>query len=267
MNAPESRAGLPDVQSLADARNVAIQSVGIKDLRYPVVVASAAGATTVPAVVDMYVGLPADQKGTHMSRFIEVLHEPRAPLSLDGLGPMLERMLQLLGAREGRIELRFPFFIAKTAPVSGVQSYLDYEVALSAEKRAGRLERRQRVTVPVTSLCPCSKEVSEYGAHNQRAHVTIDLALADAMSIEEQVRLAEGAASSELWAVLKRSDEKYVTERAYENPKFVEDTVRDIALALGRDARVLAYRVSSENFEAIHNHSAFALIEHDKRLG
>jgi GTP cyclohydrolase I len=143
---------------------------------------------------------------------------------------------------------------------------MDYEVVLSGSMRAGVARIHQKVVVPVTSLCPCSKKVADYGAHNQRAHVTIDLELADAMSIEAQVRIAEDAASCELWSVLKRADEKYVTERAYDNPKFVEDTVRDVALVLQRDPRVLAYRVESENFESIHNHSAYALIERDKRV-
>jgi GTP cyclohydrolase I len=264
MNAPEPL-GLPDVQSAADVRNIAITSVGIKSLRYPIVVASAHGPVTTVASIDMYVALPPEKKGTHMSRFIEVLQEPREPLTPQGTRALLTRMLSHLGADAGTIELRFPYFVTKAAPVSGVQSLMDYEVILRAGRRRGLTELRQAVVVPVTSLCPCSKEISDYGAHNQRTHVIIDLTLAEPMSIEDQIRIGEQAASSELWAVLKRSDEKFVTEHAYDNPKFVEDTVRDIAVALNRDARVLAYRVSSENFEAIHNHSAYALIEHDKR--
>jgi GTP cyclohydrolase I len=265
MNAPEPLS-LPDVQSTADGRNIAISRVGIKGLRYPLLVAADGGAASTVASIDMYVALPGEHKGTHMSRFIEVLQEPREPIGLASLRALLTRMLAHLGAAEGSIEIRFPFFINKAAPVSGVQSLMDYEVTLSAALQAGAFDLRQKVVVPVTSLCPCSKEVADYGAHNQRSHVTIDLELGAPMSIEAQVRIAEDAASSELWSVLKRSDEKFVTERAYDNPKFVEDTVRDIALVLQRDARVLAFRVSSENFEAIHNHSAYALIERDRRV-
>jgi GTP cyclohydrolase I len=265
MNAPESLS-LPDVQSTADVRNIAIDRVGIKGLRYPLQVAGEGGAAGTVASIDMYVALPGEKKGTHMSRFIEVLQEPRDPIGPSGLRALLARMLAHLGAQEGSIELRFPYFVNKAAPVSGVQSLMDYEVTLRAEQHGGAVELRQKVLVPVTSLCPCSKEVADYGAHNQRSHVAIDLALAAPMSIEAQVRIAEDAASSELWAVLKRGDEKFVTERAYDNPKFVEDTVRDIALALQRDERVLAFRVSCENFEAIHNHSAYALIERDRRV-
>jgi GTP cyclohydrolase I len=149
--------------------------------------------------------------------------------------------------------------------VSGVQSLMDYEVTLSGVLEAGQARVRQKVVVPVTSLCPCSKKVSSYGAHNQRSHVTIEIETDQPYTIEAQVRIAEEAASSEVWAVLKRPDEKHVTERAYDNPKFVEDTVRDVAAVLEADARVLAYRVETENFESIHNHSAYARIERDKR--
>jgi GTP cyclohydrolase I len=265
MNAPEP-VSLPDVQSTADARNIAISQVGIKGLRYPLQVAGESGPAATVASIDMYVALPGEHKGTHMSRFIQVLQEPRDPISLSGLPALLARMLAHLGAHEGSIEIRFPFFVNKAAPVSGVQSLMDYEVTFSAAQHGGTVDMRQKVVVPVTSLCPCSKEVADYGAHNQRSHVMIDLALAAPMSIEAQIRIAEDAASSELWSVLKRSDEKFVTERAYDNPKFVEDTVRDIALALQRDERVRAFRVSCENFEAIHNHSAYALIERDRRV-
>ena len=265
MNAPEKKL-LPDVQSSLDPRNIAISRVGVKSLRYPVAVASPAGAVQTIASIDMYVALPGDRKGTHMSRFIEVLQQNTDPLSSASLPALLAQMLVTLEADEGSVEIRFPYFINKSAPVSGVQSLMDYEVVLAGTMRDGVGSVHQRVVVPVTSLCPCSKKVADYGAHNQRAHVTIDLELAEAMTIEAQVRIAEDGASCELWSVLKRADEKYVTERAYDNPKFVEDTVRDIAMVLQRDPRVLAYRVESENFESIHNHSAYARIERDKRV-
>ncbi len=265
MNAPEKKL-LPDVQSTLDPRNIAISRVGVKSLRYPLPVATPAGTVQTVAMLDMYVALPGDCKGTHMSRFIEILQQGTEALSAATLPVLLARMLVMLEAQEGSIEIRFPYFINKSAPVSGVQGLMDYEVVLAGSIAGGVSRVRQRVVVPVTSLCPCSKKVADYGAHNQRAHVTIDLELAEAMSIEAQVRIAEDAASCELWSVLKRADEKYVTERAYDNPRFVEDTVRDIAMVLQRDPRVLAYRVESENFESIHNHSAYALIERDKRV-
>jgi len=266
MNAPEA-VGLPDVQSSLDPRNIAITRVGIKSLRYPVRIAAPDGPVATVAELDLYVALPADRKGTHMSRFIEVLEEHPEPLSAAGLPALMERMFRHLDASEGSVEIRFPYFIRKSAPVSGVQSLMDYSVSLSAAGARGAVRVRQKVVVPVTSLCPCSKKVADYGAHNQRAHVSIEVELDGAMGIEAQVRIAEEAASCELWSVLKRADEKYITERAYDNPKFVEDTVRDVALVLQRDTRVLAYTVESENFESIHNHSAYARIEHDKRTG
>ena len=172
---------------------------------------------------------------------------------------MLEEMLVRLDATSGRIELVFPYFIRKTAPVSGVESLLDYDATLIIDKREGeRACLTLRVTAPVTSLCPCSKEISEYGAHNQRSHITLEARLRSPMAIEELVRLAEEEASCEVFGLLKRPDEKWVTERAYDNPKFVEDLVRDIALRLMDEPRIAEWKVASENFESIHNHSAYA---------
>jgi GTP cyclohydrolase I len=215
----------------------------------------------------MYVALPADKKGTHMSRFIEVLQRHHAPLGVTSLQALMREMLVRLEAAEGHIELRFPYFVKKAAPVSGVESLMDYQVTLSVEQKAGVTKVMQQVAVPVTSLCPCSKKISDYGAHNQRSQVTIAAELRADMPLDELIRYAEQSASCEVWALLKRPDEKYVTERAYDNPKFVEDLVRDVALLLNRDARVLSYRIEAENFESIHNHSAYARIEHDKRIG
>ena len=257
---------LPDVQGSTDVRNVAIQRVGVRSMRHPMQVSSPAGPQPTVAMVDMYVALPADQKGTHMSRFIEVLQNHRAPLSVQSLRELLRTMLARLEATEGEVNIRFPYFITKHAPVSGVASMLDYEVTLRAQAKDGRVKTVQEVVVPVTSLCPCSKKIADYGAHNQRSAITIAVELQDDLPIERQVRFAEEAASSEMWPLLKRPDEKYVTERAYDNPKFVEDMVRDIALALNREERIVAYSVATENFESIHNHSAYALIEHDKRV-
>lgn len=256
---------LPDVQAAVDARNIAIQRVGVKSMTYPMMVATPKGPQPTVASVDMYVALPAEQKGTHMSRFIEVLQQHHAPLSPDSLRQLMAAMLARLEAADGLIEFRFPYFVMKSAPVSGVESLMDYQVRLTAEHQGGRLKLTQSVVAPVASLCPCSKNVADYGAHNQRSHLTVAVELDGDMAVEELVRIAEGAASAEVWGLLKRTDEKYVTERAYDNPKFVEDMVRDIALALNREPRVAAYRIEAENFESIHNHSAYALIEHDKR--
>jgi GTP cyclohydrolase I len=264
MNAPDPMF-LPDVQSSHDLRNVAIARVGVRSLTHPVQVATATGSQPSVASIDMFVALPPQMKGTHMSRFLEVLGGHAEPLSAASMRTLMASMLARLEAARGEIEVRLPYFITKSAPVSGVRSLMDYQLTLRAEAGESGLRVLQKVTVPVTSLCPCSKKISDYGAHNQRAHIVIGVELAAPMTVEEQVRFAEDAASSEMWALLKRPDEKYVTERAYDNPKFVEDVVRDVALALNADDRVLAYTVESENFEAIHNHSAYAMVEFDKR--
>jgi GTP cyclohydrolase I len=211
------------------------------------------------------VRLAHDIKGTHMSRFVEVLEDNEEPLSVTTFAALLARMVQRLDATEGRIQIAFPYFIEKSAPISGVKSLLDVEVQLTGEIRDGATAVTTKVVVPVTSLCPCSKEISAYGAHNQRSHISISVRSAAPMTIEDVVRIAEDQASAELYGILKRPDEKFVTERAYDNPKFVEDLVRDVAAALDADQRVEAYVVESENFESIHNHSAYAVIERDKR--
>jgi GTP cyclohydrolase I len=263
MNAPE-KLFLPDVQSNADLRDLAIQRVGVKDITHPMTVRSARGAQPTVASVDMYVALPADVKGTHMSRFLEVLQSSHEPVSPAALQSMMTAMLGRLEADSGYIEMRFPYFVMKTAPVSGVESLMDYRVTMKAEVVAGVRTLTLQVLVPVTSLCPCSKNISEYGAHNQRSHVTISAQLRGDLAVEALIDVAERAASCELWGLLKRPDEKYVTERAYDNPKFVEDLVRDVALAVERIDAVAAYTVESENFESIHNHSAYARIERRK---
>ncbi|HWL74824.1 MAG TPA: GTP cyclohydrolase FolE2 [Burkholderiaceae bacterium] len=264
MNAPD-HLFLPDVQSGDDRRDIAIQRVGVKSLTHPVLVKTARGSQPSVASFDMYVGLPADQKGTHMSRFVDVLQSHAEPLSLDSMQQLVRKMTERLDAGEGYIEVRLPFFVTKTAPVSGVESLMDYQLTFRVDADAQTSRFTQRVVVPVTSLCPCSKKVSDYGAHNQRAHITITAELAAEIPVEDQIRIAEDASSCEIWGLLKRPDEKYVTERAYNNPKFVEDVVRDVALALNTDPRIVAYTVEAENFESIHNHSAYALITHDKR--
>jgi len=264
MNSPEGLP-IPDVQSSADTRRIAIDKVGIKAIRHPVLVADKSdGVQHTIATFNMYVGLPHNFKGTHMSRFVEILNAHEREISVQSFETMLREMVQRLEAEFGIIEMSFPYFINKAAPVSGVKSLMDYEVTFTGEVCKGEYKFDMKVVVPVTSLCPCSKKISDYGAHNQRSHVTISARTNAHVWIEDLVRIAEDQASCELFGLLKRPDEKYVTERAYDNPKFVEDLVRDVATALNRDKRIDAYVVESENFESIHNHSAYALIVRDK---
>ena len=264
---PNDLLTIPDVQSSEDTRRLAINKVGIKSIRHPVKVRDRNGGVQhTVAMFNMYVGLPHHFKGTHMSRFVEILNGREHEISVESFEPMLREMVARLEAQSGHVEMVFPYFINKSAPVSGVQSLMDYEVTFTGEIReGGEYEFTMKVVVPVTSLCPCSKKISDYGAHNQRSHVTITATLGDHVWIEEIVRLVEDQASCELYGLLKRPDEKYVTERAYDNPKFVEDMVRDVAGRLHDEPRILAFAVESENFESIHNHSAYATIEHDKR--
>jgi GTP cyclohydrolase I len=257
-------ASVEDVQGRADTRRIPINRVGIKDVRHPVRVKDrSAGEQHTIATFNMYVNLPHNFKGTHMSRFVEILHHERE-ISVNSFTAMLREMTARLDADAGHIEMTFPFFVMKRAPVSGVESLMDYEASLIGEIHHGTARTWIKVVVPVTSLCPCSKRISERGAHNQRSHVTIRAALSEHMWIEELIDIAESEASCELFGILKRPDEKFVTERAYDNPKFVEDMVRDVAVRLNGEERIRAYVVESENFESIHNHSAYALIEHDK---
>ena len=268
MNTPNAIA-IPDVQSSADSRRIAIDKVGIKSIRHPIKVADKRGGVQhTVASFNMYVGLPHNFKGTHMSRFIEILNGREREISVENFEPMLRTMVERLEAETGHIEMSFPYFINKAAPVSGVQSLMDYEVCfIGSIREGGSYEFTMKVVVPVTSLCPCSKKISAYGAHNQRSHVTVTAVLNDHLWIEEMVQMVEAQASCEVFGLLKRPDEKWVTERAYDNPKFVEDMVRDVAGQLNREPRIDADVVETENFESIHNHSAYALIERDKRGG
>lgn len=256
---------IADVQGSADTRQIPINKVGIKDIFHPVRVRDRSGGEQhTVAKFNMYVNLPHDFKGTHMSRFVEILNGHEREISVKSFRHIMAELTERLDADSGHIEMSFPYFVNKKAPVSGVDSLLDYQASLIGERRDGRNILFIKVVVPVTSLCPCSKKISEYGAHNQRSHVTIQARIESFMWIEELIEIAESEASCELYGILKRPDEKYVTERAYDNPKFVEDIVRDIAVRLNEDERVRAYVVESENFESIHNHSAYALIERDK---
>jgi GTP cyclohydrolase I len=256
---------IPDVQSAADTRRLAIDKVGIKAIRHPVRVSERGGGVQhTIATFNMYVGLPHHFKGTHMSRFVEILNAHEREISVDTFKVMLHEMVERLEAESGHIEMSFPYFVNKAAPVSGVQSLMDYDVTFIGEIARRKPRFVMKVVVPVQSLCPCSKEISERGAHNQRSHITIVARTRGFVWIEELVEHAERGASCELYGLLKRPDEKHVTERAYDNPKFVEDMVRDVAAALNGDERIEWYQVESENFESIHNHSAYAMIERDK---
>ncbi|MGB3289632.1 MAG: GTP cyclohydrolase FolE2 [Burkholderiaceae bacterium] len=261
----DSAVAMPDVQSSVDTRHIAIQRVGVRGVRHPMAIAQADGsAQATVANWELTVALPAQEKGTHMSRFVALLEKHRQTAMTPVLFcAMAQDMLPLLNAQKGDIAATFPYFLPKTAPVSGVSSLMDYEVKWVARAQAGATEFALSVLVPVTSLCPCSKAISKYGAHNQRSHVTVEVDYQDPalVDVDALIRSIEQQASCELWGLLKRGDEKFVTERAYENPKFVEDLVRDVAEHLQGLAGVRSFRVTAENFESIHNHSAYAVIE------
>lgn len=256
---------IEDVQAKADERQIAINKVGIKDIRHPVRVSDRNGGEQhTVANFNMYVDLPHHFKGTHMSRFVEILNQHEHEITVRSFREMLREMSHRLQAESGHIEMGFPYFVTKQAPVSKVQSLMDYQVTFIGEIKGDKPQITVKVVVPVTSLCPCSKQISDYGAHNQRSHVTVAVRIEGFIWLEDIIDLVEEEASCEIYGLLKRPDEKYVTERAYDNPKFVEDMVRDVAARLNQDDRVSAYRVESENFESIHNHSAYAMIEREK---
>jgi len=256
---------IADVQGSVDTRKLSIDKVGIKDIRHPVRVKDRSGGEQhTIASFNMYVNLPHNFKGTHMSRFVEILNLHEYEITVESFREMLREMTDRLEAESGHIEMNFSYFVNKAAPVSGVESLLDYDVTLIGEIIEGKPKMNIKVVVPVTSLCPCSKKISEYGAHNQRSHVTVNAQTNGFVWIEDLIDLVENEASCELYGLLKRPDEKFVTEKAYNNPKFVEDMVRDVAGRLNDDNRISAYTVESENFESIHNHSAYALISHVK---
>jgi len=261
----EPLAEIADVQNSPDLRHLPIDKVGIKDIRHPVLVKDRSqGVQHTIASFNMYVELPHNFKGTHMSRFVEILNSHDMEISVESFKDMLAEMSRRLEANTGHIEMSFPYFINKAAPISGVKSLMDYQVSFVGEISGGKDVMTIKVVVPVTSLCPCSKEISDYGAHNQRSHVTLTVQTNTFVWVEDLIDLVENQASCQLYGLLKRPDEKYVTEKAYQNPKFVEDMVRDVASKLNDDDRIDAYVVESENFESIHNHSAYAMIKKDK---
>lgn len=256
---------MPDVQGFRDDRRIAIDKVGVKGVTYPITLRTPEGGTqTTVASINMYVSLPHHQKGTHMSRFLEVLNQYAHPLTPDCFAIVAKAIKEKLAAETAHLEVGFTYFIEKAAPVTGAKGLMDYKVTFSAMSNSHE-DFVMTVRAPATSLCPCSKEISAYGAHNQRCEIEARVRFKGTMWIEDLVAILEGSASSQVYAVLKRPDEKYVTEKAFENPKFVEDIVRDLAAALDHDQRVVWYSITSENFESIHNHNAYAQIVRDKR--
>lgn len=252
---------LPDTQNKVDDRKIIIDKVGIKDIKHPIEFIDKGLKQNVVANFTMTTKLAADVKGTHMSRFIEVLNAEDTSFDIHTFSNLLKKAAAKLKSNEAHIKVSFQFFVRKKAPISGVKSFLDYQVMLSGKVINNKVDTLLQVVVPVKSLCPCSKSISEYGAHNQRSHVTIKVKVNPKISVIDMIKLAENNASSELYAILKREDEKFVTESAYSKPAFVEDMVRDIALVLNNNKDIEYYQVESENFESIHNHSAYAVVE------
>jgi GTP cyclohydrolase IB len=256
---------IPDIQSSEDTRYIDIDRVGIKDIRHPVVVRDRSGRDQhTVATFNMYVSLLHNFKGTHMSQFVEILNHHEYEITVESFKHMIVEMTEILHAEAGHIEMSFPFFMTKFAPISKVQSLMDYQVSFIGQIQNKVTSVLVKIVVPITSLCPCSKNISDYGAHNQRSHVTVQARLRSFVWVEELIEMIEKVGSCELYGLLKRPDEKYVTEKAYDNPKFVEDIVRDVAIRLNADDRITAYVIESENFESIHNHSAYAMVERDK---
>jgi GTP cyclohydrolase I len=259
-------AAMPDVQASSDTRQVAIDRVGVKDVVYPIRLRTPCGGDqSTVATVNMYVALPHYQKGTHMSRFLEVLNEQTCePVTPDRIPEITKAICQRLNAAEAHFEAQFTYFISKRAPVTGAPGLVDYKVTFECSANS-HTDFVMGVSAPATSLCPCSKEISAYGAHNQRCRIEAKIRFNRSVWIEELVEHLERAASNPVFAVLKRPDEKYVTEAAYDHPKFVEDIVRDLAVALDADERITWFSINSENFESIHNHNAYAQLTRDKR--
>lgn len=261
----EQLSSVVDVQSQQDQRQLAINRVGIKNIHHPLQIKQKNGdAQHAHVNCDMTVFLDHQYKGTHMSRFVEILHAQQKPLTVLSLADILHTMIDRLKTTAAYVDFSFPYFLKKKAPVSEVESYLDYQVRFFGEIINNKVTLGINVTVPITSLCPCSKQISDYGAHNQRSHVNVTVHVNGLIWVEDLIQWVEQEASCQLYGLLKRVDEKYVTEYAYDHPKFVEDLVRDLALHLEGDPRVSYYKIGSENFESIHNHSAYAMVEKQK---
>ena len=261
---------MKDVQNMRDPRNIEIDKVGVKNVKYPILVLDKTnGFQHTVAEISMYVSLPREYKGTHMSRFVEILHAHKNVLGMKEFPGILREMKEKLNAGSAHMEIRFPYFIKKEAPVSRTAGYLEYTCAI-----AGHMDNQDSmknftvsVSVPVSTLCPCSKEISDCGAHNQRGMVTVAVQFERFFWIEDLISLIESCSSCEIYSVLKRQDEKFVTEKAFENPKFVEDVARDVAERLRGEPNITHFIVEAENFESIHNHSAYAYLERENEGG
>ena len=255
---------MEDIQNHKDNRNIDIDQVGVKGIRYPITVRDKdMGEQQTVAEINMYVNLPRYYKGTHMSRFVEILNEHSRRISLQNFSEILEEMKERLKAESAHMEIGFPYFINKAAPVSGTEGLMEYRCAFKGSLNK-TVDLMLVIQVPISTLCPCSKEISDFGAHNQRGEVRLQVRFKKFVWIEDLIKLVEESASSDVYSVLKREDEKYVTEHAYQNPMFVEDIVRDIAMKLNTDPNITWFAVESENFESIHNHNAYAYIEKHK---
>ncbi len=255
---------MEDIQNHKDHRNIDIDRVGVKGVRYPITVRDKDfGKQQTVAEISMYVNLPRYYKGTHMSRFVEILSEHSRRISLQNFSEILEEMKDRLNAESAHMEITFPYFINKKAPVTGADGLMEYRCTFKGSLNKGS-DLVIMINVPISTLCPCSKEISDFGAHNQRGEVRLQVRFRKFVWLEDLIKLVEQSASSDVYSVLKREDEKYVTEKAYQNPMFVEDVVREIALKLNDDPNITWFSVESENFESIHNHNAYAYIEKHK---
>jgi GTP cyclohydrolase I len=252
---------MQDKQSERDTRGIPINKVGIKGLRYPIVVADLANRSQdTVATINMYVDLPHHFKGTHMSRFIEIINQHGRMIHVENIPDIVREMRQKMDAEQAHLEIEFPYFMEKKAPVTGAKGLVDYAGFFHANLKGKVLDFAYGVVVPVTTLCPCSKAISARGAHNQRGMVRVEVRTKKTVWLEELIQIAEKSASSELYSLLKRKDEKYVTERAFDHPVFVEDLVRNMAVLLKKDKRILWYMVEAENHESIHHHNAYAQV-------
>ncbi len=253
---------MKDVQNQRDHRNIEIQKVGVKGVRYPITVLDKTqGYQHTVATVDMYVNLPRQFKGTHMSRFVEILNKYRGKIGLKELRLILEEMKKRLRAESAHVEIEFPYFVEKQAPVTGAKGLMEYVCRFYGSSDHSDIDLCLEVNVPISTVCPCSKEISDHGAHNQRGVVRVKVRFKKLVWIEDLIEIVEKSASCDLYSILKRPDEKHVTERAYENPMFVEDVVREVATKLTSDPNITWFSVEAENFESIHNHNAYAFVE------
>lgn len=261
MKTMKTKKPLLDIQAGPDSRRIAIDKVGVKDISYPITVLDKTNETQhTIASINMYVDLPHQFKGTHMSRFIEILNEHRREITVRNFPEILAKMKERFNATTAHLEVDFPYFIEKAAPVSNAKGLMEYRcryIGTLAEKKDFILE----VRVPVSTLCPCSKEISERGAHNQRGMVSVAVRFDKFVWLEDIIETVERSASAPVYSLLKRVDEKFLTELAYDNPKFVEDVVREVAVNLGKISSISWFRVEAENQESIHNHSAYAFLE------